>query len=81
MRLYVFAYLAGDVYGKTLVAPAEQTLSELAEQLVAWSTTPEDPGPFTVTNESGSMLDQNASLSETGLGNGDIVRVARTVGQ
>ena len=77
--MYLFAYLAGDVYGKALVAPEEQTLTELAEQLVAWSTTPEDRGPFTATNESVAVLDPSASLTEAGLGNGDIVNVARTV--
>jgi K+-transporting ATPase c subunit len=77
--MYVFAYLADDAYPKTLVAPANQTVTELAEQLVAWSTTPEDRGPFTVTNESGSVLDPDATLTGAGLGNGDIVNVERMV--
>ena len=77
--MYLFAYLANDVYGKALVAPAEQTVTELAEQLVAWSTTPEDRRPFTVTNESGSVLDPDAALTGAGLGNGDIVNVERMV--
>jgi hypothetical protein len=79
LPIYLFAYLADDVYGKTLVAPVEQTLTELAEQLVAWSTTPEVRGSFTVTNESGVVLDPSASLTEAGLSNGCVVRVARTV--
>lgn len=75
-RLYLFGYLSHDFFGRVIVTPDDQTVGRLAEQLRAWSWEPERPGPFTVTNEAGEVLDPSRTLAGAGLGNGDIFTVS-----
>jgi hypothetical protein len=73
--VYLFGYLRHDFFGRVLVTPTEQTVADVAHQLVAWGPTPERGTPFRVTNEAGTELDPAQTVSEAGLGNGDIVHV------
>ena len=76
MRVYLFGYLTDDFFGRVLVAPTNQSVGRLAQQLAAWGLAPGQAGSFIVTNEAGAVLDQNLTIGEAGLGNGDIVTVA-----
>ena len=75
MRLYLFGFLAHDFMGRVLVTPDSCTLAELAAQLEAWGPTPGRPGPPTMTNEAGAVLDPTLTVAASGLRNGDIVHV------
>jgi hypothetical protein len=75
VRVHLFGYLSGDFYGRVIVAPDDQTVARLAAQLTAWGWAPEPPGPLTVTNEAGEVLDPRLTIAGAGLGNGDIFRV------
>ncbi len=77
MALYLFGYLTDDFFGRVVVAPSSQSVGRLAEQLIAWSWSPETESPFVVTNEAGDELDPDAALTEAGLANGDIFTVRR----
>jgi hypothetical protein len=78
MRIYLFGYAQEEFFGRVVVAPAEQTIGELAAQLGAWGS---DRGTThdgrTVTNEAGEILDPELTIQEAGLGNGDIFAVGR----
>lgn len=76
MRVYLFGYLTDDFLGRVLVAPTNQSVGRLAQQLAAWGLAPGQTGSFIVTNEAGAVLDQNLTIGEAGLGNGDIFSVA-----
>ncbi len=41
MVVYLFGYMSDDFVGRVLVAPTEQTVGRLAEQLVSWGWNPE----------------------------------------
>ena len=75
MPVYLFGYLADDFFGRVLVVPPDQTVGQLARQLIAWGPTPERTGRFTVTNETGDTLDQVMTIDQVGLGNGDLFTV------
>lgn len=75
MLVYLFGYLADDFFGRVLVAPADNTVGQLARQLIAWGPTPEEEGRFVVTNEAGEALDPLMTLDQVGLGNGDLFTV------
>ena len=77
MATYLFGYLTDDFFGRVVVAPSGQTVAQLAEQLTAWSWSPEAEARFVVTNEAGDDLDADATLADAGLGNGDIFTVRR----
>jgi toluene monooxygenase system protein A len=76
--------VAGEAPGKLtdlhrwmgLEAPVE-TVTQLADQLVAWGHAPERDGPLTVRNEAGDILDPAATIRAAGLGNGDIFKIER----
>ena len=74
-RMYLFGYLADDFFGRVLVVPPDQTVGQLARQLIAWGPTPERIGRFTVTNETGAVLDPVMTLDQAGLSNGDLFTV------
>lgn len=75
MRIYLFGYLRDDFFGRVIVTPDDRTVGRLAEQLTAWGWAPERPGPLTVTNEAGEVLDPAVTIAGAGLGNGDIFTV------
>jgi hypothetical protein len=75
VRVYLFGYLTDDFFGRVLVAPTNQSVGRLAQQLAAWGPTPGQTGSFIVTNEAGAVLDQNQTVAEAGLVNGDIFTV------
>jgi hypothetical protein len=77
MRVYLFGFANDDFVGRVLVTPDERTVAELAAQLVAWGLAPERSGPLAVRNEAGDVLDPTATISQAGLGNGDIFKVER----
>lgn len=56
---------------------ADQRVRGLAEQLTAWGVPDDRHGPVTVTNEAGEVLDPTMTITEAGLGNGDIFTVDR----
>jgi hypothetical protein len=75
IRVYLFGYLADDFFGRVLVVPSENTVGQLARQLIAWGPTPERIGRFSVTNEAGAALDPMMTIDQAGLGNGDLFTV------
>jgi hypothetical protein len=75
VRIYLFGYLSDDFFGRVIVTPSEQTIARLADQLTAWGSSPDRPGPVTVFNEEGDRLDPGCTVAEAGLGNGDIFTV------
>jgi hypothetical protein len=77
MRVYLLGFASDDFLGRAIVTPEERTVGQLAAQLLAWGLTPERSGPLTVRNEAGDILDPAATVSEAGLGNGDLFRVER----
>jgi hypothetical protein len=77
MRVYLFGFASDDFLGRVIVTPDERTVAQLADQLVAWGLSPEQRGPFTVRNEAGDILDPAATITQAGLGNGDIFKVER----
>lgn len=78
MATYLFGYLTDDFFGRVVVASSGQTVAQLAEQLTAWSWSPEAESPFVVTNEAGDELDPDVILADAGLANGDIFTVRRS---
>jgi hypothetical protein len=52
-------------------------VAQLADQLIAWGLAPERRGSLTVRNEAGVILDPAATISQAGLGSGDIFKVER----
>jgi hypothetical protein len=77
MRVYLFGFASDDFLGRVIVTPEERTVGQLAAQLLAWGLAPERSGSLRVRNEAGDILDPAATISESGLGNGDIFRVER----
>ncbi|MDZ4233993.1 MAG: hypothetical protein U1C73_09580 [Dietzia sp.] len=77
MRIYLFGYASDDFLARVVVTPKERTVSQLADQLVAWGLAPERGGPLTVHNEIGHVLDPHSTIAAAGLGNGDIFTVER----
>jgi hypothetical protein len=77
MIVYLFGYMSDDFLGRVLVAPAEQTVGRLAEQLVSWGWNPERRGRYRVTNEVGAILDPAHTIAQAGLSNGHIFIVDR----
>jgi hypothetical protein len=77
MRVYLFGITSHDFLGRVIVTPDQRTVAQLAGQLVAWGLAPEQGGSLTVRNEAGDILDPAATITEAGLGNGDIFRVER----
>ena len=75
MLVYLFGYLSDDFFGRVLVVPSDQTVGQLARQLIAWGPAPERMGRFTVTNETGETLDPVLTIDQAGLGNGDLISV------
>jgi hypothetical protein len=76
--VYLFGFMEDDFMGRVVVAPVGQTIERLAQQLTAWGLAPEAQGAFTVTNESGAVLDTSQTIAQAGLGNGDIFTVDRS---
>jgi hypothetical protein len=77
MRVYLLGFASDDFLGRVVVTPQGRTVAQLAAQLLAWGLAPERTGPVQVRNEAGDILDPAATISEAGLGNGDIFRVER----
>jgi hypothetical protein len=77
MIVYLFGYLSDDFYGRVIVTPNDRTVAQLAAQLTAWGSTPQQSGPATVVNEAGHQLETGLTIAEAGLGNGDIFTVVR----
>ena len=77
MRVYLFGYASDDFLARVVVTPAERTVAQLADQLVAWGLEPERGGSLTVRNEMCELLDPDSTIAATGLGNGDIFTVER----
>jgi hypothetical protein len=77
MRVYLFGFASDDFLGRVIVTPEERTVGQLAAQLLAWGLAPERSRSLRVRNEAGDILDPAATISEAGLGNGDIFRVER----
>ena len=77
MRIYLLGFASDDFLGRVIITPEERTVGQLAAQLLAWGLAPERSGPLTVHNEAGDVLDPAATISEAGLGNGDIFKVER----
>jgi len=75
MVVYLFGYLSDDFVGRVLVAPADQTVGRLAEQLVSWGWNPERRDRYRVTNEAGTVLNPALTIAQAGLSNGDIFTV------
>lgn len=78
MATYLFGFLTDDFFGRVVVTSSGQTVAQLAEQLTAWSWSPEAASPFVVTNEAGNELDRDSTLAQAGLTNGDIFTVRRS---
>ena len=77
MRVYLFGIASDDFLGRVIVTPDERTVAQLAHQLVAWGLAPGRPGSLVVRNEAGDVLDPAATITQAGLGNGDIFKVER----
>ena len=77
MRVYLFGFASDDFLGRVILTPDDRTVTQLARQLVAWSLTPERSASLTVRNQAGDILDPEATITQAGLGNGDIFRVER----
>lgn len=77
MIVYLFGYMSDDFVGRVLVAPTEQTVGRLAEQLVSWGLNPERRDRYRVMNEGGTVLDPALTIAQAGLSNGDIFTVER----
>jgi hypothetical protein len=73
----LLGFASDDFLGRVVVTPQERTVGQLAAQLLAWGLAPERSGSVQVRNETGDILDPAATISEAGLGNGDIFRVER----
>jgi hypothetical protein len=77
--VYLFGYLSDDFFGRVVVTPNDRTVAQLADQLTAWGSTSDRPGPATiVVNEAGHQLDTELTIAEAGLENGNIFTVVRT---
>jgi hypothetical protein len=76
-RRYLFGYLTDDFFGRVIVAGADQRVSGLAAQLIAWGVPGDRQGAATVTNEAGAVLDPTMTITQAGLDNGDIFTVDR----
>jgi hypothetical protein len=77
MVVYLFGYMSDDCVGRVLVAPTEQTVGRLAEQLVSWGWNPECRDRYRVLNEAGTVLDPALTIAQAELSNGDIFTVDR----
>ena len=77
MRVYLFGFASDDFLGRVILTPDDRTVAQLAGQLVAWGLSPEPSASLTVRNEAGDVLDPEATITQAGLGNGDIFRVER----
>ncbi|HWW83081.1 MAG TPA: hypothetical protein VNZ26_05735 [Vicinamibacterales bacterium] len=77
MIVYLFGFMSDDFVGRVLVAPTEQTVGRLAEQLVSWGWNPEDRDPYRAVNEAGTVLDPALTIAQAGLSNGDIFTLDR----
>ncbi len=75
MVVYLFGYMSDDFVGRVLVAPTEQTVGRLAEQLVSWGWNPERRDRYRVMNEGGTVLDPALTIAQAALSNGDIFTV------
>ena len=75
MKIYLFGYLSNDFLGRVIVTPSARTVEQLANQLVAWGPTADRSAPLTVLDEAGERLAPHLTISEAGLGNGDIFTV------
>jgi hypothetical protein len=77
VRIYLFGYADGDAFGRVMVADTNQTVGRLAAQLQAWASelSPPTAEPLMVNNEDGDLLDAASTLTEVGLGAGDLFRV------
>ncbi len=77
MLIHVHGYLSDDFVGRVILINTDQTVHALAERLRAWGPDlyPSPVVAAVVSNEQGEALELTSTLTEAGLGAGDIVRV------
>ena len=77
MLIHLHGYLSDDFVGRVIVMDADQTVQAPAERLRAWGPDlyPRPVVAAVVSNERGEILELTSTLTEAGLGAGDIFRV------
>jgi hypothetical protein len=77
LLIHLYGFLEGDFVGRVIVVDQARSVGAVADQLQAWGPDlyPRRMSDPTVTNERGAVLNLTSSLSDAGLGAGDIFHV------